>query len=102
MVQRLLTLTANDLHVAGVADFGSSSEGRLDPWSDIDVAIFIRDDDFDGFAHDWVAWVHQLGSLVLASIGGVGHLLTVVDADPLPPWIDFNCYRASETASLLT
>ena len=63
---------------------GSGSEARADEWSDVDVALFLRDEDFGGFEHGWKAWAAQFGTLALAYVGGVGHPWAVYDAHPIP------------------
>src|SRR5690349_14561345 len=90
LVARLIAAAAAAPRIVGLPDYGSSSEGRVDQWSDVDVALFIRDADFAAFERDWKAWAAQLGDLLLAYVGGVGHPWTVYDADPIPLRADFN------------
>lgn len=47
--QHLLAVARQDECIGGRVDYGSSSEGRADEWSDLDVALFIHDADFDSF-----------------------------------------------------
>jgi hypothetical protein len=74
---------------------GSLSEGRGDPYSDIDLAVFIRDADLPSFEQEWKAWAAGLGRLLLAYVGGVGHPWAVYDAAPLPLRVDFSLWPAS-------
>ena len=82
--QRLIATARQDPRIVGLVDYGSSSEGRADAWSDLDVALFLRDADLPAFEHDWVAWAGQFGPLLLAYRGGVGHPWPVYAAAPLP------------------
>lgn len=66
MKQRLIDAARTDERIVGLVDYGSSSYERDDEWSDIDVAFFIRDDDFEAFYHAWKSWAAQFGDLLLA------------------------------------
>ena len=92
---RLIAAAERDPRIVGVADYGSSSEGRADEWSDVDVALFLRDADFDDFERDWKGWAAQFGPLLLTYVGGVGHPWAVYDAHPLPLRVDFAFHRES-------
>jgi hypothetical protein len=81
--------------MVGLVDYGSTSEGRGDEWSDVDVALFVRDDDLEAFQRDWVSWAGQFGRLLLAYIGGVGHPWAVYEAEPAPLRVDFAFHPAS-------
>ncbi len=89
LIQRLLQAAAHDPRIAGIVDYGSGSEGRLDQWSDLDVTLFVRDADLERFAEDWVPWAAQFGELLLAYVGHIGHPWTVYDASPVPLRVDF-------------
>ncbi len=102
MVRRLLAVAEGDPRIVGVVDYGSSSEGRVDEWSDLDVALFIRDADFDRFRREWRDWATCLGPLLLAYVGGVGHPWTVYDATPVPLRVDFVLHRASAADEIAT
>ena len=67
MIRRLIEAARRDPRIVGLADYGSSSEGRGDEWSDIDVAVFLRDGEYDGFEQQWKSWAAQLGPLLLAT-----------------------------------
>ncbi|CAN5207867.1 hypothetical protein BH23CHL1_BH23CHL1_26190 [soil metagenome] len=62
--KRLLEAAAQDDRIVGVLDYGSSSEGRADGWSDVDVAVFIRDDDLAAFEREWKSWPEKLAQRV--------------------------------------
>jgi hypothetical protein len=100
LLQRILAAARSDERIVGVVDYGSSSEGRSDEWSDLDLTLFIRDTDYDAFARDWKRWAAQFGTLLLAYIGGVGHPWTVYAAQPIPLRVDFECQRESQIAGL--
>lgn len=95
LMRRIVAACARDARVVGVVDYGSSSEGRADEWSDVDLALFIRDEDYEEFARDWQSWAAQFGRLLLAYVGGIGHPWTVYDTQPLPLRVDFALHRAS-------
>jgi len=100
--RHVVAAAQHDKRIVGLVDYGSSSEGRADPFSDLDLALFIRDDDFVSFEQDWKQWAAQFGPLLLAYIGGVGHPWTVYDATPLPLRVDFAFHRASALDIVLT
>src|SRR5918911_728564 len=87
--QQIIAAAAGDPRVVGVVDYGSTSEGRDDEWSDIDLALFIRDAELADFERDWQSWAAQFGRLLLAYVGGIGHPWTVFDTKPLPVRVDF-------------
>lgn len=98
--ERLFQAVAQDDRIVGVLDYGSSSEGRADAWSDVDVAVFIRDADFDTFEREWKAWAAQFGTLLLAFISPVEHPWVVYDTQPLPLRVDFDFHRESSVDDL--
>jgi hypothetical protein len=97
----VVTCAETDPRIVGLLDYGSHSEGRGDEWSDIDLEVFIRDDDFDAFERDWVAWAGGFGRLLLAFVGDIGNHWTVYDGVRKPIRADFALHRASEMPSLL-
>jgi hypothetical protein len=46
MISRLLAAARQDERIVGLLEYGSGSEGRSDQYSDLDVAVFIREPDF--------------------------------------------------------
>ncbi len=99
---RIIMAAERDPRIVGVVDYGSSSEGRADEWSDVDVALFLRDAHFDDFERGWKGWAAQFGPLLLAYVGGVGHPWAVYDARPLPLRVDFAFHRESGMDVMLT
>jgi predicted nucleotidyltransferase len=71
LIQRLATAAKADPRIVGLVSYGSISEGRADVWSDIDMAVFVRDDDLAGFEASWTEWAGQFGTLLLGYISGV-------------------------------
>ncbi|MDP9315982.1 MAG: aminoglycoside 6-adenylyltransferase [Chloroflexota bacterium] len=100
--QHIMVAAQRDERIVGLVDYGSSSEGRADTFSDLDLALFIRDSDLVSFEQDWKSWAAQFGPLLLAYVGGVGHPWTVYDAWPLPLRVDFAFHPASALATILT
>lgn len=102
LIRQLTDAAAQDTRVVSLIDYGSSSETRADRWSDVDLALFIRDADLDAFERDWQRWAAQWGTLLLAYVGGIGHPWTVYDAQPIPLRVDFAFHRASEYTKMLS
>lgn len=76
-------------------DYGSRSEGRDDEWSDVDLAVFVRDEDYEAFDRGWEGWAAGFGRLLLAFVGDIGNHWVVYDHEPQPLRADFHLYRAS-------
>lgn len=98
MLRRITAAAMADPRIVGLRDFGSSAEGRADEWSDVDVEVFIRDDDYDAFERAWVAWASRFGRLLLSFVGEIDNHWTVYDGTPAPLRVDFSLHRASEIA----
>jgi hypothetical protein len=93
---RLLASAAADPRIAGVLDYGSTSEGRGDEWSDVDLVVFLRGADAATFEAGWKQWLGQFAPVLLAYISGMGKPWAVVEAAPLPLRVDFNFYPIGE------
>ncbi len=87
--EKLTAAAQRDERIAGIADYGSSAQGRADLYSDLDVCLFIRDEHLEDFKRGWKDWVAQFGHLLLAYTSWVGHPWAVFDAEPLPLRVDF-------------
>ncbi|GCE05403.1 aminoglycoside 6-adenylyltransferase [Dictyobacter aurantiacus] len=96
MIDRLRAVVEHDERIVGAVDYGSESEGRADQWSDIDLALFVRDTDLPSFEQNWKAWAAQFGELLLAFPGVLDHPWTVYRADPVPLRVDFAFHPASK------
>jgi lincosamide nucleotidyltransferase B/F len=101
MIRQILVAAERDPRIVGVVDYGSGSEGRMDAWSNVDAALFVRDADLDAFTRDWKAWAAQFGRLLLAYIGGVGHPWMVYDTRPMPLRVDFAFHPESALDTIL-
>lgn len=102
MIRRLIRAAETDPRIVGMLDYGSGAFGRADAWSDVDVAVYIRNEDFDAFYADWKAWAAGFGTLLLAYVGWVGHPWTVYDAEPVPLRVDFDLFPASRIERIAT
>lgn len=63
--RRLVDHARADERVVGMLDYGSTSEGRDDRWSDVDSSLFIRPEDYDAFVAGWNSWQGRLGTVLL-------------------------------------
>lgn len=93
--ERVIDAVLGDARVRGLLDYGSRSEGRDDEWSDVDLAVFIRDEDYEAFERDWTAWAAEFGPLLLAFVGDIGNRWVVYDRAPQPLRADYHLHRAS-------
>ena len=93
--ERLIAAAKDDPRIVGLLCDGSHSAGRGDEWSDLDVSVFVRDDDFDLFSDDWRVWAANFGDILLGYISWVGHPWVVYAAEPVPLRVDFDLHRAS-------
>jgi len=100
ILARILDSARRDPRIAGVMDYGSSSEGRADQWSDLDLALFVRDEDVEGFLNDWKRWSAQFGELLLAYVGRYGHPWAVYRRAPVPLRVDFDVIPVSRAPSV--
>lgn len=100
LVASIVSAAERDPRVLGVLDYGSASENRADEWSDVDLAIFLRDADAAAFAAEWRGWAGQFGRLLLAYTSGLGKPWAVYDAAPLPLRADFNFWPISTAAQI--
>jgi hypothetical protein len=92
---RILAAAQDDPRIVGVLDYGSSSEGRDDAWSDLDLALVLSDEALAPFSSGWREWAAQFGPLLLAYQGGVGHPWAVYDTPDLPLRVDFAFHALS-------
>lgn len=97
---KLVNAAQRDPRVVGLIDYGSSSEGRADAWSDLDVALFLRDADASGFEEDWPTWIAQFGTLQLAFLHAPHRPWAVYDATPVPLRVDFHFVPVSRLEEL--
>jgi hypothetical protein len=102
MVQQIRHAAGQDERIVGLLDYGSSSEGRSDAWSDIDVALFIRDADLPAFERNWKQWAARFGDVLLAYPGADEHPWTVYRAEPVPLRVDYAFHPESQLDIVLT
>ena len=50
LLDQIIAEAERDPRIVGVIDYGSRSEGRADAWSDLDLALFVRDADVTAVA----------------------------------------------------
>lgn len=93
--QRVIDAVQVDPRLRGLLDYGSRSEGRDDEWSDVDLAVFIRDEEYDAFERGWTGWAAGFGPLLLAFVGDIDNHWVVYDRDPLPLRADYHLHRAT-------
>lgn len=101
-LERLLAATRDDPRIVGLLDYGSGGFGRADEWSDVDVAVFVRDADLDAFAAGWREWAAQFGTLLLAYRGRYQHPWVIYDTAPLPLRVDFDLWPESRVVAVET
>lgn len=92
LLTRLLEAARDDERVLAVLDYGSTSEGRGDAWSDIDLALSIRPDAWDAFALGWRDWLGRCAPVLLAFTSFVDHPWAVLDTDAGPVRFDLHLY----------
>lgn len=90
-----------DPRFVGCVDYGSTSEGRGDEWSDLDMAFFVRDEAADEINRDWKTWASQFGTPMLMFAGAENHPWAVFDADPIPLRADFAFHPESKLDIIL-
>lgn len=100
--KRILEYASKDPRIVAVIDYGSTSEGRGDEWSDLDLALFIRDMDLNSFEDEWKDWSKQFGNHMVSFIGGVGQPWVIYDADPLPLRVDFSFHPETDLQRIVT
>ncbi|MGN6031470.1 MAG: hypothetical protein ACTHQE_07370, partial [Thermomicrobiales bacterium] len=92
--QRLVEAVQADDRVTGLLDYGSTSEGRGDRWSDVDSSLFIRPADYDAFVAEWASWQGQLGTVLLHYKPIDICWWSVFDGAEFPIRLDVNLYPA--------
>ena len=83
LLEQLIAAAERDPRIVGLLDYGSSSEGRADAWSDVDVALIIRDTDLEQFEVEWKHWASQFGPLLLAWHLDLESLISSLEAPEL-------------------
>jgi hypothetical protein len=100
--QALQDTAQHDERIVGLLEGGAGAEGRVDRWSDLDVFLFIRDTDLEGFRKAWKPWTKQFGHLLLAYNPNEDSSIawTIFEAHPVPLRVDFRFIEASQIESV--
>lgn len=96
--QRIVEAVIADDRLLGLVDYGSTSEGRADRWSDVDCSLFIQPEAHEEFTSNWTTWIAQFGPVLLSFVGDIGNYWSVLEGESFPIRVDFNFYRATEDA----
>ena len=96
MIKRLYEAAVQDDRIVGLVDYGSGGQGRIDEWSDIDVAVILSDRDYSDFQQEWITWAKQFGEILLANKHNAGFPWTIYSAEPVPLRVDFVFYPESD------
>lgn len=94
--ERMIAAARADDRVVGLLDYGSSSEGRGDRWSDCDSSLFIRADAYDAFITGWETWLARLGPVLLHYKPAAENWWSAFDGASFPIRADFNLYPADD------
>lgn len=92
LLRCILDHARHDGRVLAVLDYGSTSEGRGDAWSDIDLALSISPDAWDNFRVSWEAWLAECGTVLLGFIAFTGHPWAVLATNAAPVRVDLHLY----------
>lgn len=92
LLQCILDHARRDARVLAVLDYGSTSEGRGDAWSDIDLALSIRPDAWEDFSTNWETWLGECGALLLGFISFNGQPWAVIATEAAPVRVDLHLY----------
>jgi hypothetical protein len=101
LLARILDRVRADDRVLAVLDYGSTSEGRGDAWSDIDLALSIRPDAWDAFTDGWRDWLDTCGPVLLGFVSFVGHPWAVIGTDAAPVRVDLHLYGGPPDGDLV-
>ena len=92
VLQCILNHARRDERVLAVLDYGSTSEGRGDAWSDIDLALSIRSDAWNDFIASWKTGLAECGTVLLGFISFAGHPWAVLATEVAPVRVDLHLY----------
>lgn len=92
LLARILDHCRRDERVLAVLDYGSTSEGRGDAWSDIDLAVSIRPDAWEDFNANWETWLGACGTLLLGFLSFTGQPWAVIATEAAPVRVDLHLY----------
>ncbi|GHO54852.1 aminoglycoside 6-adenylyltransferase [Ktedonobacter robiniae] len=104
MIRRIVEVGRRDHRIAGLVDYGSNGGLALDQWSDIDVAVFLHDTQFEAFVLALSEWLAQLGEplLLINNVNSVRSFTRAVfDTEQLPLRVDIVYYYLGEMSTAL-
>lgn len=101
LLTALLDAARDDDRVLAVLDYGSTSEGRGDAWSDIDLAIVIDPDAWEEFRDGWRGWLQRCGHVLLGFIAFPGHPWAVIETSVAPVRVDLHLYGGAPDHGIL-
>lgn len=93
MIERLREACCEDERVVSALMFGSFAVGEGDAFSDIEFAVFIRDEVFDGFPQR--SWLHKVSSVAAYFVDDFGHHTALFENGVRG---EFHFMRASEVS----
>lgn len=100
LMHRILAVARADERVLAVLDYGSTSEGRGDAWSDIDLALSIHPDAWDDFTAGWEGWLARYGPVLLGFTSFTGQPWAVIATEAAPVRVDLHLYGAPPDGDL--
>lgn len=101
LLANLLQACTADRRVVGLIDYGSGGHERADEWSDVDAALLLRDEDYEGFITGWQSWSSGLGDQLFAYVGRFGHW-AMYEGEALPLRVDLDFLLESEMELVTT
>lgn len=113
MIERVREVCADDRRVVSALMFGSFTIGEGDEFSDIEFAVFIRDESFDTFPqHTWLQEIHSVSAYFLDDFGhhtalfengvrGEFHFMRASEMSVIATWQGYGWFPSLEAAVLL-
>lgn len=113
MIENFRERCHQDIRIASALMFGSFATGEGDPFSDIEFAVFIRDDSFDGFdQRSWLDAVSPVAAYFLDDFGhhtalfengvrGEFHFMRASEQSVVAGWQGYGWFPTLEAAVLL-
>lgn len=101
LLDTILDIARADTRILAVLDYGSTSEGRGDAWSDIDLALAIDPAAWDAFNAGVHEWLSQSGPVMLLFTAFVGHPWAVIATDAGPVRLDLHLYGGPPDEDLI-
>jgi hypothetical protein len=83
LYERARTVLGSDPRVERVEVNGSIGAGRADRWSDLDLAVLVRDEDLNAFVAEWPSWLDAITPTVFARTPIAPFIVNTVTDDGL-------------------